>query len=150
MRLQTTNKPAIPRRRNRRSGVTMMEFAVVAPILLMFVFGCFEICRMSLIRNMAIDAAYDACRHSMVEGATAAEATQKAIQVLNQVGTRDAVIVINDGVAFDTKTKVIKVDITIPMDKNAYLLKYFFTNRQIKATISMNMERYSGFYDASK
>ncbi len=137
-------------RRNWRAGTSMMEFAITAPVLLTFVFSSMEFCRMSLIRNLAQDAAYDACRYAMVEGATATEARNKANEILNVIGTQDAVVVINDGQEFGTSTKTIKVDITIPMEKNALILKYMFTNRNIRATISMNMERYSGFYSATQ
>jgi len=127
-----------------------MEFAIAAPIMLTSVFGTFEMCRMSLIYNMAQDAAYDACRHAMVEGATATEARDKALEVLSLVGAQDVSVVINDGQAFTDKTKQVKVVVTIPMEANALLLRTLFTGREIQSTITMNMERYSGFYDATQ
>jgi hypothetical protein len=142
-----------PKRRRRNwgmpRGATAVEFAFAAPILLLFVFGAFELSRMSLIRNMAQDAAYDAARFCMVEGATVEEAEIKANETLAMVGAKYATVVINDGEEFDRTTRQIKVSISIPMEGNALLMRYFFIDQFVTAEISLNVERYSGFYNGA-
>ncbi len=134
-------------RRCSREGATAIEFAFAAPVLLLVVFGAFELARMSLIRNMAQDAAYEACRFCMVEGATAAEAVARAEEVIAMVGAKDVTVVINDGQPFNSASSQIRVNLSIPMESNALLLRYFFTGQYINAQIELNVERYSGFYD---
>ncbi|MEQ1906766.1 MAG: TadE/TadG family type IV pilus assembly protein [Pirellulaceae bacterium] len=133
-------------RTTNRSGTTTIEFAVAAPVVLLIIFGCIEITRMSLLLNLAQDACYDAARHAMVEGATTAEATARAQQVLAMFGTKNATIQINDGNGITSTSTHVKVNISIPMRDNAYVLKYFYTNRFINAAFSLKLERYTGYY----
>lgn len=142
--------PATCRRRfGRRRGATVVEFAIAAPTLLLVVFSAFEMSRMSMLYHLAQDAAYEACRFSMLEGGTPQEAQIRAAQVLDMVGAQNASIVINNGVPFTNTTTAITTRVTLPMSDNAFLLKYFFTGKSITAEITLNLERYSGFYNAS-
>ena len=59
----------------RRTGAAAVEFAIVAPIFFMLVLVSLEFGRLNIIRHTADQAAYEAARHAMVPGATAAEAT---------------------------------------------------------------------------
>ena len=62
------------KRRVRRDGAAVVEFAISASVLFLIIMGCVELCRMSMLRNLAQDACYEAARYSMVEGATTDEA----------------------------------------------------------------------------
>ena len=132
-----------------RTGTTALEFAVAAPVVFLVIFGCIEITRMSLLLNLAQDACYDAARHAMVEGATTSEATARAQQVLALFGTRNATIQINNGAGITSTSTHVQVSISIPMRDNAYVLKYFYTNRFINASIRLKVERYNGYYNDS-
>ncbi len=134
------------RAKAKRTGTTALEFAVAAPVVFLIIFGCIEITRMSLLLNLAQDACYDAARHAMVEGATTAEATARAQQVLALFGTRNATIQINNGAGITSTSTHVQVNISVPMRDNAYVLKYFYTNRFINASIKLKLERYTGYY----
>lgn len=126
-----------------------MEFAIAAPVMFLLVFAIFELSRMSLLYSMAQDAAYEACRYSMLEGGTPLEAQVRAAEVLDMVGAQNISVVINDGQPFTNTTQSIKTRVTVPMEDNAFLLRYFFVGKSITAEITLNMERYSGFYSAT-
>lgn len=143
------SRPTFRSARRSRRGATAVEFAIAAPVLLLVTFGAFEVGRLNMIRSMAQDAAYEACRYCMVEGATAAEAEEKAKSVLALVGARGAVVTVNDGENFDRETQEVTVSVEIPMEQNALLMTGFCEDKYIRSTISLNMERYSGFYDSS-
>jgi Flp pilus assembly protein TadG len=130
-----------------RTGTTTIEFAVAAPVVFLVIFGCIEITRMSLLMNLAQDACYDAARHAMVEGASTSEATVRAQEVLAMFGTKNATIQINDGAGITSSSTHVQVSVSIPMRDNAYVLKYFYTNRFINASIKLKLERYSGYYN---
>ncbi len=140
-------RPRFRSARRSRRGATAVEFAIAAPVLLLVTFGTFEVARLNMIRSMAQDAAYEACRYCMVEGATVAEAEARARSVLALVGTRAAQITVNDGEDFDRETQEVTVSIEIPMEDNALLMSGFCNGKYIRSTISLNMERYSGFYN---
>lgn len=136
-------------RRPNRTGTTSVEFAFIAPVLFLIVFGSIEITRMSLLLNLAQDACYDAARHAIVEGSNTSEAVAKAQSVLSLFATQNAQISINNGAGISADQRDLTVTITIPMRDNAFVLKQFYTGRFITASITMRMERYNGYYDGN-
>ena len=104
---------------------------------------------MILLRNMAQDAAYDAARYCMVEGATSAEAISRANAVLRKVGAKGAVITVNGGVPITSASANVNVQIVIPMESNSLFFKPVFRNRNINVAMSLKKESYLGFYNAN-
>ena len=137
-----------PRKRNgaNRRGATAVEFAISASLLFLIIFGAVEFCRMSMLRNLAQDACYEAARHAMVEGATTSEAYQRATDVLDMIGAKDVTVTINDGDGIDDDSSYVKVYVEIPMASNAYIIPYIYGDKVISAEIQLKMERYSGYY----
>ncbi len=104
---------------------------------------------MSLLRNLAQDAAYDAARYAMVEGATDQEAIDKANQTLAMFAAQNATVTINDGDGIDLNSQFLKVEVAIPMGDNSFFMTQFYSGRFIRESITMRMERYRGFFDGS-
>lgn len=132
----------------RRAGAMVVEFAFVAPVFLLILFTCIEFCRLNMIRNLTQDAAYFATRHCMVPGATAAEAQAEASRILSGMGTKGAVITINDGSGLDDDSSEVKVHISVPISENALFAPKFTGDISFTATTTMRTERYDGFFDS--
>ena len=47
-----------------RPGATLLEFAVVVPLLFLCFFAAFEFCRVAMIQHTADNAVYEGCRKS--------------------------------------------------------------------------------------
>ena len=124
----------------KRSGATAVEFAVVAPIFFMFIIAAIDFGRMNIIRHTADNAAYEAARHAMVPGATAAEAIAKANTILNSVGTRGATININPA-NLDASVEEITVTIDIPMAQNGWITPHFTSGKTISKRSRLKTER---------
>jgi len=153
------NRPR--RRRNNRSGATSVEFAMVAPTFIIVIVICVEVARLSILRNTAHNACYETCRFIMTEGASVADGRERAQAVLNRLGNVQASILINgadgsvdpDGnvigeLEFDTAT--VQAEIDIPLSENTFVLPgALFGNRSIQARMSMQTERYAGFFNSS-
>ena len=137
------------KRSAQRRGTAAVEFAFAAPALLLIIFLSCEFARMSMLRNLAQDAAYEACRFGMVEGATDEEAEAKAQSVMDMLAADGVEVVINDGLGITSNSQVIKVDVSIDMQDNAFVIPWLFTGKFINATMELRMERYKGFYDAN-
>lgn len=131
---------------DNRHGVAALEFAITAPALFFVVFCCAEFARMSMMRDLASCAAYEAARTSIVEGATVAEAVEEAERVLARLGTAGATVNVNDGVEIDFSTNEIDVAVEIPMEQNAFFFPLFYRDRHITAECTMKTERYKGYY----
>lgn len=134
------------RRKNRR-GTAAVEFAIAGPALLVIIFLSIEFARLSMIRNLAQNAAYEAARHCMVEGATADEAVARAEEVLQMLATRGAEVVINDNLPFDRTTSTVKVHVSVSMEENAFVIPWLYQDRFINAVMELRTEKYAGFYD---
>ena len=144
----------IIRKMQRREGATLVEFAFVAPNFLLIIWVCFEFARMSMMKNLAQNAAYEACRFSMMEGATEADGVAKANAVLARLGTQNATvvttyeaIVADDGTIVQDKAFV-KTTVSIPIGENALALPaYMFGSRALYAETQLRSERYLGFFE---
>lgn len=156
--------PIRNRRRRRRGearrGATAIEFAMVAPAFMIVITVCVEFSRMCIMRNVAQNACYEACRFVMTEGATVQDGIDRAQAVLNRLGNVQADITINsadgstddDGnvigeLEFDTSN--VTTNIEIRMADNAVILPgAMFGDNYIRAQMTLRTERYRGFFDA--
>ncbi len=64
-----TRRPA----RRRRRGATVVEFAVVAPLLFLFIFAMLEFGRMVMVEQILTNAAREGARRGILEQSTRAE-----------------------------------------------------------------------------
>lgn len=134
----------IPSRRRRhsrrRTGATAVEFAIVAPIFFILIIGSLEFGRLNVIRHTADQAAYEAARHAMVPGATAAEARAQADRMLRIVGTRGATVTIAPAV-IDSSVDEITVTVDVPMNQNGWITPRFTNSTTIRAVSRLKTER---------
>jgi hypothetical protein len=114
-----------------------------------------------MMRNIAQNAAYESARLIISEGATVADGIARANEVLGRLGNVQADIKVNgsdgslndDGdvqneIQFDTEK--VTTTIVINLKDNAIILPgSFFGENKITAQMTLNTERYRGFFDAS-
>ena len=60
-------------RRNRRPGAAVVEFAVVAPVFFLFVFGMIEFGRMVMVQQIMTNAAREGARLAILPGSTTSQ-----------------------------------------------------------------------------
>lgn len=141
-------------RKIQREGATAVEFAVVAPAFLAVLFCCFEFARMSLMRNLAQNAAYEACRFAMMEGATETEGQARANEILSRLGTKNATVTTSyqsitnsDGDVVEDRAFV-TTRITIPLGDNSIVFPASaFGGNEIVTETQLRSERYIGFFE---
>jgi Flp pilus assembly protein TadG len=127
-------------RRGSRRGATAAEFALTLPIFILFLMASFEFGWLNVLRHTADNAAYEAARHAMVPGATAAEAKAKATSILNIVGARGAVVTVSPSTITTTSDEV-TVSIDIPMKQNALVVPKFTGKKTLHSEATMRTER---------
>jgi Flp pilus assembly protein TadG len=148
------------RRGKARRGATAIEFVMVAPAFLIVITVCCEFSRMCMLRNVAQNACYESTRLIISEGATVEDGIDRAQLILNRLGSVQATITVNgsdgpdeDGnveneIQFDTQTVTTRVE--IELKNNAVILPgSMFGDNRIVAQMTLNTERYRGFFDAS-
>ncbi len=133
--------PAGVRRRRpcARRGGTIVEFAIVAPILFLVMFTCMEFARMNMIRNSAENAAYEAARAAIVPGATADDARDTGHAVLDAVLTSGEQITITPPV-IAPETQVVTVTVEVPLDDNSWVAPVFFAGTTIEASCTLRRD----------
>jgi hypothetical protein len=134
---------------------------MVAPAFLIMIAVSAEFARLSMIRNLSQNAAYEAARFVMTEGAKVADGIERANDILGRLGAVDADITINgsdgstneDGdveneIAFDTPAITCRIE--IELKDNSYIFpESFFGDTKIVSSMTIRTERYRGYYDAS-
>lgn len=133
-RIANKNRPGF------RQGATAVEFAIVAPIFFLLMMASFEFSRLNVIRHTADNAAYEAARHAMVPGATAAEAVAKANSILRTVGTRGARVTITPTILGPT-VDTINVSIDVPLSQNGWIVPKFTSGRTLTVQSTLRTER---------
>jgi Flp pilus assembly protein TadG len=130
------------RRSNKfnRRGTTAIEFALVAPVFFLFVIAAVDFGRMNILRHTADNAAYEAARHAMVPGATAAEAITKANTILSSVGTIGSTVTVDPAV-LGLSVEEITVTVNIPMNQNGWIAPHFTDGKTIVGRSRLRTER---------
>lgn len=107
-----------------RRGVTLVEFALVAPALFLFIFACFEFAQASMIRNAVGNAAYEGARRVVIPGATAAQGISAAQSVLSFSGVSNSTVTINPSTLTDATTDV-TVTVSVSFTNNSWTTPWF-------------------------
>ena len=126
-------------RHNRRTGATTVEFALVVPLVFSFFFAAFEFSRMGMMQHTTEMAAFEGARRSMVPGATAADAVNRANQVLATVGTRDASVTVTP-TSITPDTRYVTVAVEVPLDTNAWVGTYFLRGMRFRRSYTLGRE----------
>jgi len=127
-----------------RAGASVVEFAIVANILLLMVLTCMEFARMNMVRNLAQDAAYFAARHAIVPGATEQEAIDEAERIMSSMVTNGYSVNVTPLNSDETD---IRVTVDVDLSQVALFAPYFLPNTNISTVAHMRTERYDGFYE---
>jgi len=138
--MNSSKKQKLGFRRQRRTGATAVEFALVAPIFFMFIAASFEFSRLNVIRHTADNAAYEAARKAIVPGATSAEAVTKANDTLRVVNTVGAVVTVNP-TTLGPDTEEVTVTVNVLMDQNGWIIPRLIGSRTIQSSSTLQTER---------
>jgi Flp pilus assembly protein TadG len=139
MGTSTQGKTMIGSDQPRRGAVTV-EFAIALPILILFTFAGMEFSRVNMIRNTAINAAYEGARQGIVPGATSAECEAAANQLLNLVGISGGNAVASPS-AIQPDTESVTVTVSVPITSaNSFVTPQFYFGKTIGASVTLPRE----------
>lgn len=87
--------------RVRCRGMSSVEFAFVAPVMVLLVLGIFEIGRACMVTELLTEAARRACRQGVIEGTDSTTIQDTATNYLTSVGIsgESASVYVNDALA---------------------------------------------------
>jgi Flp pilus assembly protein TadG len=143
---ETTVIPFSPApKRFCRTGAATLEFAVVAPLLFLLIFGLVEISRGFMVTHLLQDSARKGCRAGVVPGVTSAAIRQKVESILAAQGLKGATVIIKVN---DTEGEVsnaasndkITVVISIPVSEVTWVPGMEFLNGNLGAMYTLRRE----------
>jgi len=130
--------------RHRRRGASAVEFAIVAPVFFLLIFGMFEFGRMIMVQQLLTNAARSGARVAVIDGATASGATSTVSNYLEggSVDPQDLTITITPKNLAKTDTgDAISVAVSVPYDDISWLpAPWFLGGTTLKANCTMRRE----------
>lgn len=134
------------RRRTRQSrphsdrvGATIVEFAIAANVLFVFVMGMLEFSRAYGIRHAIRQACYEGCRTGVTPGATVAQVRSSAQTYLDLMGVVNPTITVTPTVIDSTTTQV-TVDVSATFRESSWFTPMFLGNSVIRSTTTLQHE----------
>jgi Flp pilus assembly protein TadG len=131
--------------RQQRRGAATVEFAVVAPILLVFIFGTIEISQRLYLKQSAVISVYEAARVAARQTSSAADVIAAGEQLLTQHGIKNGTVTVqNITIAQSDLTNVstgdeVRVQASVNWSEN--LISRFVINDQGGFTVQATMLR---------
>ncbi len=128
--------------RQDRRGAVVTEFAICAPILILFFFAALEFSRVNMIRQSVENAVYEGSRRGIVPGATADDCRNAAQAVLNSVLVSNAQVTVTPSV-ITQNTSEVTVSISVPINGNSWIVPFFFDGKTISNSMTLRRERFN-------
>lgn len=131
--------------RRQRWGAAVVEFAIVAPLLFLFVFGLIEYGRMVMVQQVITNASREAARRAVLDGATYAEVNTFVSGYLTSAAIPTAAVkpvTINpSNPAAATYGAPVSVTVSIDFNKVSWLPKpIWLGGKSLQATTTMRRE----------
>jgi hypothetical protein len=128
-------------RKNRR-GAAVVEFAVVAPVFFLLVFGMIEYGRMVMVQQILTNASREGARLAVLDGIAVTDVTTSVDSYLNGAGITgaDVTVTTNAPVPPDFAESM-TVRVEIPFDQVSWLPSPMYLNSyQMSAATTMRRE----------
>jgi len=128
------------RSRQSRLGGVAVEFAMIAPVFFLVLFGGIEFASIHVTQCAIENAAFEGVRRGIVPGASAADCKQAAERILD--ATRINVYQIDvQPTVIDDFTNEVSVTVTVPMTpENKFGLSAFLNGGDLVKTITLPRE----------
>lgn len=124
-----------------RTGATAVEMALTLPVLMLLLFGAYEISRANMIMHGCEAAAYEGARVGIVPGATVAEVTDAVNGVLATIGISNANVTTTPAnLATDSETVLVAIEVSFA--DNFLLAPVFVGSAPIVRACEMTRETF--------
>ena len=129
--------------RQRRRGAALVEFAVIAPLLFMLVFGMIEFGRLMMVEQILTNASREGARRGILEAATSAEVQTLVEDYLKNTSISGATVTVSPSslsqVGFG---EPVTVTVSVPYNQVSWLpAPWFLQETTLTAQSAMQAER---------
>jgi len=132
---------ARPRRAPKRMGAALIEFAVVAPVMILFTMGLIDIGRMTMVKQLLVNASREGARQATLVDATSEEVIAEIVEQLGNSGIK-ATVALNPS---NLNNAPQGTQVTVTVSANADQVSWtgasmFMSGKTISAATSMRRE----------
>ena len=124
----------------RRRGAALVEFALVFPIVMLFIGALLEFSRVSMLRHSADTAAYEGARVGVVVGAKKQAIVGAADSLLASAQLKKWTVTVAPD-SINESTPFVRVRVDIPVAENSWVSPFFFTEHTVTSTVTLVTER---------
>ena len=125
-----------------RRGSAVVEFAIVAPLLFVFIFGIIEFGRMLMVHQVITNAAREASRHGVTSGADNGSVTTRIASALTGTGiTGYSVTFSPSDISQADVDESVQVTISVPYENVSWVSGFLpLQGRILSASCAMRKE----------
>jgi len=128
--------------RTKRRGASAVEFAVVAPVFFLFIFGMFEFGRVVMVQQFLTNATREGARVGILDNSTTSEVTTAVNTYLNSANIQGATITVTPNPpSTATYGSPVTVSVSVPFSKVSWLPSpMFLSGKTLTASSVMRRE----------
>jgi Flp pilus assembly protein TadG len=128
--------------RKKRKGAAAVEFALVAPVFVLLVFGMIEYGRMVMVQQVITNASREGARRAVLDGATATDVSSTVTTYLTNGAVSGATVTMNPtNPATVVAGNPITVTVSVPYTAVSWLpAPFFLGNTTMTANSTMRRE----------
>lgn len=127
---------------NGRRGAAVVEFAVVAPLFFLLIFGIIEYGRMVMVQQVITNAAREGARQGIIPGSSSSQVKTTVTNYLTGTSIGGSTTSVSPDPAAATYGQGITVTVTVPFSSVSWLPSPFFLgNSVLKASCTMRSEQ---------
>ncbi len=126
----------------KRTGTAAVEFALVAPLFFLFLFGIFEFGRMVMVQQQITAASRDGARLAIVQGTSAKQVVAEVKKHLAAGGIKTVDVDVSESsLGTVAHGKPVTVTVSVGFDKVSWIpAPFFLGNAQLTSSSTMRKE----------
>lgn len=118
-----------------RTGATLIEFALVLPIVLIFFFAALELTWLNMVRHTVTNAAYESARKAALPNTTEDEVQAEAMSMLEPLGMdRNATCEMVED------ESLVTVTISVPLRDNNWGVSTYTNHMTLTKSVTLSRE----------
>jgi Flp pilus assembly protein TadG len=132
-----TKRKSMIRKSAKRLGTTLVEFAIVISVFLLFIFGLIEIGRAFMVSHILTNAARAGCRQGILESSATSDIDATVSSLLSTQGIQGATTTVKvNGAVVDASTANANDDITVSVSAPVSSITWVPVNQWLKGSIT--------------
>ncbi len=128
-------------RSKHRIGAALVEFALVAPLMILFTMGLIDIGRMTMVKQLLVNASREGARQASLPVATSASVQSDVLQMLSNSGVTGSVALSPSNLTAASAGTTVTVTVSADANSVSWMgSSMFMFGKNISASTSMRRE----------